>query len=137
VIPGTLSGAARGVRLKLHAQATSHANTVTGYGADYIEINRVRHAGSLILSSDTPAAAWSAAGFDALQAADFAPILALQPEVVLVGTGAALRFPAPALIAPLVRAGVGFEVMDTPAACRTFNILVAEGRRVVGAFLFF
>jgi uncharacterized protein len=65
----------------------------------------------------------------------FAPVLELDPELVLVGTGATQRFLPAQTTSPLLQAGVGFEVMDTAAACRTFNILLAEGRRVVGAFL--
>ena len=73
------------------------------------------------------------AGFDALVAEDFAAIAALAPEVALLGTGSALRFPHPRLTRALVDARIGLEVMDTAAACRTFNILAAEGRRVAAA----
>ena len=75
------------------------------------------------------------AGFDALAEADFAALLAHKPEVVLLGTGATLRFPHPRLLAPLTDARVGVEVMDTPAACRTFNILSGEGRRAIAALI--
>jgi len=121
--------------LKLHAQATTNSNTVTGYGPGYIEVNRVRHAGSLIVAADAPVQPWAVGGVEQLSAADFAPVIALGPEILLVGTGAAQRFLAPALAVALASAGMGFEVMDTAAACRTYNILMAEGRRVVGAFL--
>ena len=63
----------------------------------------------------------------------FAGLLTHAPEIVLLGTGAVLHFPGPALTHPLTAAGVGLEVMDTPAACRTFNILTSEGRRVLAA----
>jgi uncharacterized protein len=121
--------------LKLHAQALSNSNTVTGYGPDYIEINRTRHAGSLLLQPDGPVQAWDVPSLDALDVRHLAAVLALQPELVLIGTGARQRFLAPQLGVALAQAGVGFEVMDTAAACRTFNILMAEGRRVVAAFL--
>jgi uncharacterized protein len=62
-------------------------------------------------------------------------LVALAPEVVLLGTGAALRFPAPGITRALVEARIGLEVMDVQAACRTFNILVAEGRAVAAALL--
>jgi uncharacterized protein len=62
-------------------------------------------------------------------------LLAHRPEIVLLGTGATQRFPHPRLSAPLAAARVGFEVMDTRAACRTYNILLGEGRRVVAAVL--
>jgi uncharacterized protein len=121
--------------LKLHAQAPTHFNTVTGYGPDYIEVNRVRHAGSLIVAPDSPVHAWRAETIDTLQEDDFAPVLALEPELVLVGTGARQTFLPAHLLARFAQSGVGFEIMDTAAACRTFNILMAENRRVVGAFL--
>ena len=64
---------------------------------------------------------------------DFARLLDYEPEIVLLGTGDVQRFPHPRLLAPLGEAHVGIEAMDTSAACRTFNILVAEGRRVAAA----
>lgn len=121
--------------MKLHAQANTNSNTVTGYGPDYVEINRIRHVASLILSADGPVQTWTSGRFEALCAQDFAPVLALRPELVLLGTGTRQRFPAAPLLRPLIEQGVGFEIMDTPAACRTFNILVAEGRQVVAALL--
>jgi uncharacterized protein len=121
--------------LKLHVQASTDSNTVTGYGRDYIEVNRVRHGGSLVVAGDGPVKAWTAGTFEALRAEDFDAVLELGPELVLLGTGGRHRFPAAALLRPLVERGVGFEVMDTAAACRTFNILVGEGRRVVAALL--
>jgi uncharacterized protein len=121
--------------LKLHAQAPSNFNTVTGYGPDYIEVNRTRHSGSLILAPDAPVQPWGAQTFEQLDAGHFDAVLALAPELVLIGTGSRQRFLAPQLTVALARARIGFEVMDTAAACRTFNILMAEGRRVVGAFL--
>ena len=74
-------------------------------------------------------------GFDALAEADFERLLETSPEIVLLGTGATQRFPHPRLTAPLHRARVGLEVMDTRAACRTYNILVAEGRNVTAALI--
>ncbi len=121
--------------MKLHAQAPSALNTVTGYGPGYIDVNRIRHAGALLLTPDAPARPWQAGSLQAVAAEHFEPVLSCRPELVLIGTGSSQRFlPMPVLL-PLVQAGVGFEIMDTAAACRTFNILVAEGRRVVGAFL--
>lgn len=137
---GTAS-VARGARLKLHYQAPSDSRTfrtVTGYGAGYLEVDRVRHLwnewGAVLLAADAAPLRWDVAGPDLLTDAHMAPILAFDPEIVLFGTGSRQRFPDPAAFAPLAQAQVGFEIMDTAAACRTFNILVAEGRRVVAAF---
>ncbi len=107
---------------------------MTGYGAGYIEVNRIRHTGSLLLTPET-VQPWDADRLEQLLPRHFAQVLALEPELVLVGTGAGQRFAPAAILLPLVQAGIGFELMDTAAACRTFNILMAEGRRVVGAFL--
>ncbi|MGE0803792.1 MAG: Mth938-like domain-containing protein [Lautropia sp.] len=121
--------------MKLHADRTDALNTVTGYGEGWFEINRVRHAGAIVLRPEGDVAAWPVAGFDALTEADFAALLAPRPEVVLFGSGPTHRFPPPRLTAALMRAGVGVEVMASPAACRTYNILIGEGRQVVAALL--
>jgi uncharacterized protein len=78
---------------------------------------------------------WPVAGFDALQASHFEQLLALQPELVIFGSGERIRFVHPALLAALMNAGIGVETMDTPAACRTYNVLVSESRSVVAALL--
>jgi uncharacterized protein len=124
-----------GVELKLHADPLSSLNTVTAYGPGFIEINGVRHESAVRLAPDSPPSVWNVSRFDALRADDLEALLAEQPEVVLLGTGPRQRFPHPRLAAPLAAARVGFEVMDTQAACRTYNILVAEGRRVLAVLL--
>ena len=121
--------------MKLHADPRSDLNTITAYGPGFIEINAVRHTGHVLLTPQTPVTAWSVAHFDALSAADLEALLAHQPEVVLLGTGARQRLLHPRLGAALMQARVGLEVMNTPAACRTYNILMAEGRRVLAALL--
>ncbi len=124
-----------GARLKLHAQAQGDTNAITGYGPGYVEVNRTRYMGAVLISADAPVRAWDVAAVDALKPSHFEALLALDPEVVLLGTGDRQHFPSAPLASILVRAGVGLEVMDTGAACRTFNILVGEGRRVVAALL--
>src|SRR5687767_13505682 len=79
---------------------------------------------------------WSTQSFDELSAADFAFLKELNVEIVLLGTGPRQRFPHPRLTATLAQAGIGLEVMDLQAACRTYNILVAEERKVAAALLF-
>ena len=124
----------RGDRLKLQADAPTSLNTVTGYGTGFIEVNKSRHEGHLLLMPET-VQPWQAPPFESLRAEDFDALLSLRPEIVLLGTGRRQRFPHPRLTAPLARAGIGVEVMDTAAACRTYNILMSEGRRVLAAFL--
>jgi uncharacterized protein len=120
--------------LKLHALRATDLNTVTGYGPGYIEINGARHSGNLILAAAS-VQPWSAAGFESLQAEDFEPLLHLEPELVLLGTGRRHRLADRRLTAHLAGAGIALEAMDTGAACRTYNILVSDGRRVAAALL--
>jgi len=98
-------------------------------------VNQERHQSSVIVLPER-VLPWGAASFAALTAEDFAPLAELDLEIVLLGTGPRLRFPHPALTRRLVEARVGVEVMDLQAACRTYNILVAEERRVGAALLF-
>lgn len=122
--------------MKLNLERNPNLNLVTGYGADHVLINKVRHDRNLLLSAEHSVANWAPGGLDALRAEDFAAILELRPEVAIIGTGSRQRFPPAALLRPLIDAGVGFEVMNLAAACRTYNILASEGRAVVAALLF-
>ena len=121
--------------MKLHASAPTHLHTFTGYGEGYVMVNGARHETSVIVLPER-LQPWPVAGFDALAEEHFALIAGLKPEVVLLGTGSRLRFPHPRLTAPLTRARIGLEVMDLQAACRTYNILMAEERNVAAALLF-
>lgn len=121
--------------MKLHQDAAGALNTVTAYAPGWIEINRVRHEGALLLAPEGPVRAWAVQSFDALTPDDFAAIAAEAPEIVLLGTGPRQRFPHPRLTAALAQARVGVESMSTAAACRTYNILISEGRRVLAALL--
>ncbi|CAG1001094.1 hypothetical protein RHDC4_03189 [Rhodocyclaceae bacterium] len=121
--------------MKLSLSSSANLNTVTAQGPGYVDINRQRHTASLVLMPDRILESWGTAGFDGLTEADFTAVADLKPELVLLGTGARQRFPAPRLLRPLIEAGVGCEVMDLAAACRTYTILVAEGRRVAAALL--
>lgn len=120
--------------MKLHASAPTHLNTFTGYGEGFVLLNGERRESNLLVLPER-VMDWPPASFDALTEAHFALIAELQPEVVLLGTGARLRFPHPRLTASLARAGIGLEVMDVQAACRTYNILMAEERVVAAALL--
>lgn len=121
--------------MKIEREQAEGKNTFTGYGPGYVEVNRARHTASLVVSATRLVVDWPASSVEALSADHLAAIAELQPEIVLLGTGASFRFPEPARLAPLHKLGVGVEVMDTPAACRTYNILLAEGRNVVAALI--
>jgi len=121
--------------MKLHPDQTNALNTVTAYGSGYFEINRVRHEGSLLLMPEGEVRHWSVNSYEALTPDDFKALLGLGAEVILLGTGDRHRIPHPRLTAALIQAGTGLEAMDSSAACRTYNILMGEGRRVLAALL--
>lgn len=120
--------------MKLHPATGQGQQLFSGYGPGYVAVNGVRYERSVLVSPQT-VAEWRIGGFEALAAADFAFIGELKPEIVILGTGTAQRFPPPLLARALAACGAGVEVMDTKAACRTYNILVAEGRNVIAAIL--
>lgn len=121
--------------MKLLASSAAGRNLVTAYGDDYVAVNGERHRGSMVLLPDR-VLDWEPRSFEELSAEHFSALLALDVEIVLLGTGPTQRFPRPGLIAALSQAGIGVEVMDLQAACRTYNILVAEERKVAAALLF-
>ena len=121
--------------MKLHSSLPSGVNTITGYGEGYVMVNGERRSSSVVVLPDR-IEPWPATGFDALTSDDFQFLKTLGAEIVLLGTGARQRFPHPKLTAGLAQAGIGLEVMDLQAACRTYNILVAEERKVAAALLF-
>ena len=121
--------------MKFHLTRAGGRNLFTGYGEGYVSINDQRYEKNLVVAPDQPIADWNAESFDALTPAHFEALLELKPEIVILGTGERLRFPRPEVTRALAHAAVGFEAMDTKAACRTYNILMAEGRQVVAAIL--
>jgi len=121
--------------LKLHLESATAQNTFTGYGDGYVLVNGERIDKSVVVLPERILADWPASRFADLKAEHLAALTGLDREIILLGTGTKLRFPRPEIIAPLVRAGIGIEVMDLQAACRTYNILMREGRRVAAALL--
>ncbi|HVS25937.1 MAG TPA: Mth938-like domain-containing protein [Burkholderiales bacterium] len=120
--------------MKLHLATASAENRFTGYGEGYVLVNNVRHEKNLVVLPER-LMEWEVTAFEALSQKHFEFLMNLAPEIVLLGTGPRLRFPHPGLSRSLVNAKIGLEVMDTRAACRTYNILVAEGRKVAAALL--
>ncbi len=121
--------------MKFHLQSPD-ALLVSGFGDDWIRVGGREYRENCLLTPDGVQTGFAPAGFAALAEVDFTGLLAYCPEIVLLGTGAVQRFPHPRLSQALPAAHVGFEAMDTRAACRTYNILLGEGRRVVAAILF-
>jgi uncharacterized protein len=108
---------------------------INAYEPGWISVNGEKYTGALIVSSEQGCSPWSATHFVDLQADHFMALIQSRPELVIFGSGAQLRFPRPLWLAPLIQMGIGVETMDTPAACRTYNVLASEGRRVVAALL--
>ena len=108
---------------------------IRSYSAGELWLGENRLSGPLIVTTSAVHSDWNPGDIETLSIADFEPVLRHDPEVILFGTGPTQLFPPLALISGIMQRGVGFEVMDTGAACRTFNVLNSEGRRVVAALL--
>ena len=120
--------------MKFQREATSEF-AISGYTADSVSVAGVEHRHSLRVSHQNTAAPWPVMNFDEITATTIAEATHVQPEIVIIGTGKKLRFPPPNALAPLRDARIGFEVMDTAAACRTYNVLLGEGRQVAALLL--
>jgi uncharacterized protein len=121
--------------MKFHLTTSEGNHLITGYGPGWVQVNDARHNTSLILTPSRILEPWPVASLEALTAEHFRPAVELAPEILLLGTGATLRFPPAACLRLLIESNVGHEVMDTAAACRTYNILMAEGRNVAAALI--
>lgn len=122
--------------MKLQLARSEGWNTFTAYGEGYVSVNAVRHSSNLIVLPDRLINGWTSASFETLALSDFELLAGLDAEIVILGTGRVLRFPHPELLGPLMRVRKGLEVMDTHAACRTYNVLAGEGRKVAAALIF-
>jgi len=121
--------------MKLHLTQSAGNHLITGYGTGWVEINASRYGHSLIVLPALLVTDWQVEDFDSLAETHFERLASLAPEVVLLGTGATHRFARPRLYRALTEAKIGLECMDTAAACRTYNILMAEGRHVAAALI--
>jgi uncharacterized protein len=120
--------------MKLHLDAPGGTNMIRGYAPGQLRVGDAILTSSALVAATT-LEAWRPASVADLTSEDLEPLYALAPEVVLLGTGARQQFPDAALLATLYARRIGVEIMDTPAACRTYNVLVAEGRSVVAALI--
>jgi uncharacterized protein len=121
--------------MRFTEDSSSGINVIRAYGGGELRVNENVYRGALILSASTLIAEPNIHNLEDLIAVEVSRILALEPELVLLGTGARQVFPAASFGAQFLRSGIGFEVMDTGAACRTFNVLVAEHRQVAALLL--
>ena len=121
--------------MKLHLHTGINQKMFTAHGQGYVTVSGERYTHPIVVTPEQVLTDWQAQAFDTLDEAHFSYFLALQPEIILFGTGAQQRFAHPELTRTLTAARIAIEFMDTPAACRTYNFLVAEDRRVVAGIL--
>lgn len=120
--------------MKLHPDA-SNAYAIQSYGPEGVVVNGQLQTMPLILCAVQGPKPWSASSYEALTQANFDELLEFRPELVIFGSGNRIKFPAPRLLQGLINKGIGVDTMDNGAACRTFNVLAAEGRRVLTVLL--
>ena len=126
--------------MKLHLTQSEGNNLITAYTEDYIAINRQRYSSSLIVMANAIIADWGTPHtvpltFELLTEREFDKVASLKPEVVLLGTGKSHQFLHPRVYQSLTQQGIALECMTTSAACRTYNILMSEGRNVAAMLL--
>ncbi|MDX1512247.1 MAG: Mth938-like domain-containing protein [Gammaproteobacteria bacterium] len=121
--------------MKLHSDKGISGNRITAYGAGYVVVNEERIQSSVVVTPERVVRDWTPKSFGELSLACFEVLSDLEVDIVVLGTGATQQFPAAEIAVHLGRQGIGLEVMDTAAACRTYNILMAEGRTVAALLL--
>ncbi len=122
--------------MKLHAERIEGTNAIARHGKDGVVVNGITHTSSVVVPWRGMVSSWSAQRFEQLNADHFGELMLHKPELVIFGSGLKMRFAPPSCLRELVEKGIGFESMDTAAACRTYNVLLAEGRAVLAALLF-
>jgi len=115
--------------------APSEKYRIAAYSSDGLVINETLYAGSLVITPEAIINDWPPRTVADLTTGHIQTLVEHEPEVLLLGTGARLQFPANQVLEPLLQGNIGFEVMDTGAACRAYNFMMGEGRRVVAALL--
>jgi uncharacterized protein len=121
--------------MKLQPDRAEGVNVIHAYTTQSVSVNGTAHTQAVLVPHVGDVQDWGAPSWEALTEAHFQRIADARPELVVFGSGATLRFVKPALLRPLIDARIGIETMDSAAACRTFNFLVGEGRRVMAAVL--
>jgi uncharacterized protein len=117
------------------AQDSLEGNIIRAYAAGQVTVNDEIIVTSVIVTPERIVRDWLPHSFGELELRHIARLEELQPEIIVLGTGLRLQFPGAEFTAGFLSRGIGVEIMDTNAACRTYNILLSEGRRVVAALL--
>jgi uncharacterized protein len=119
--------------MKFILDDVSDGHAIQRYDEGEVMVSGVVYRDNCIILPERIISAWRPRNFSELERADFSLLAELTPQIVILGTGDKQQFPHPRLTEPLMHHGIGLEVMSTAAACRTYNILMAEGRRVAAA----
>jgi uncharacterized protein len=122
--------------MKLQADRIDGLNAIARHGPDGVIVNGVEHRRSVLVPWQGAVTQWPVTSIEDLTEAHFGALAAMAPELIVLGSGPRIRFVKPALLRPLMSRRIGIETMDTAAACRTYNVLLAEGRNVLAALLF-
>ena len=121
--------------MKINLDPGSASNRILSYGEGFVVVNEAHLETSLILMPETLVIDWPPTTVGELSAEHLAIVTDLEPELIVIGTGNRQVFPKTEVLRPIIDGGIGFEIMDTHADCRTYNILMAEGRIVAAALL--
>ncbi len=121
--------------MKLEQNNIDSKYVIQSYNEEGIQVNDEKMTRSFIIMSDRLLRSWQPDNISVLKPSDLEIIVDLEPEIILLGSGNKLSFPEAALIAPVTSKNIGFEVMDTYAACRCYSILISEGRNVAAALI--
>ena len=120
--------------MKIHPD-TINVQSISGYGPGWVRVGNEKIESSVVIGSRGERFDWCCGSFSDLSPEHFGQLAALEPELVIFGSGDSIRFPPGQWIAPLINKQIGIETMDTQAACRTYNILAGEGRKVIVALI--
>jgi uncharacterized protein len=121
--------------MKFSEDYATGVNVIRSYDDTSININNRRYTQSLVVSSNSLIDNWPIKQISQLNTTSLNPLLELQPEVIIIGTGSRLEFPSAQAYASIINQGIGIEFMDSAAACRTYNILISENRQVVAGII--
>ena len=121
--------------MQINLDPGSATNRIVGYGNGFVLLNEDRLESSFIVMPETMLTDWPPKTVEDLTVEHLETVIELGPELIVIGTGDRQNFPDLAVLRPVIESGIGFEIMDTRAACRTYNILMAEGRVVAAALM--
>ncbi len=122
--------------MQLNLERPDYTFYLRGADGRHALVNEREISASFVIAPEALVEDWPVTDATAMEPGDLAPLFALQPELILLGTGPRQVFPSAAVLHACLSQGIGFEVMDNAAVARTYSVLAGEGRRVVAGFVF-